>query len=131
MITDAMAVKLIEFYKENEINKKRRKKVKIIVDSLIEQLCKYYFNTIPTGIANVRVLVNKEFSKFNTLDQSILFKLKSVLRNYDDAFSKDYSDYNDIYNEFVNGDLKDLIIILLDSGFLTNNELKNQLKGLL
>jgi hypothetical protein len=46
MLTNSMAIKLIDFYEESITREIKRTEVKIIVDSLIEQLCKLFFRHI-------------------------------------------------------------------------------------
>lgn len=131
MITNTMTIKLIDFYTESTKKKVKRKKVKIIVDSLIEQLCNYFLKRQPNGIANIRVTINSILDKSEDNDKEVLNKFDRVLRSYDEAFSKGYSDYSDNFNSFLDGDLKELILVLIKYNYIEDTEFKSQLRELL
>lgn len=130
MLTDSMTVKLIDFYEESSTKKIKRKEVKIIVDSLIEQLCQFFFQSCPDGISNIRKKINSSIARDND-NKEVLEKFDQMLRAYHEAFSKSYSDHTDSYNSFLNGELKTLILALIKLYYIKDISLSMKLRELL
>ncbi|WNQ12068.1 hypothetical protein MJA45_03120 [Paenibacillus aurantius] len=84
-----------------------RKTMKIIVDSIIEQIHAHYFKTKPNGHANIRATINSNLESFNEKeDKNVLRSLNAILRVYGSVFSKSYSDHDTDYEEFLKNELK-------------------------
>jgi len=131
MLSGEMVKKLIEIYESPAVTKTKRKITKPIVDSLIEQLCKSMLNIEFSGLANVRRKINREKKKDNVENLEILISLSKLLKEYDDAFSKRYSDHSDTFDNFLNNELKDLIEVLIDNEQFANSDDLKELKGLI
>ncbi|MCT4621576.1 MAG: hypothetical protein N4A62_19585 [Marinisporobacter sp.] len=133
MINSAMAVNLQGIYSV-PIDRKtyNRKKIKIIVDSLIEQLCDYYFSRKPSGVSNVRVLINRDKGQFqDSQDKVILDSFSKVLRSYEDVFATSYCGHTEEVEKFVDEKLKELTRNISNHSNLSNNPEIQRLKGML
>lgn len=132
MLTETMVTKLIKLYNGEDGKKKIiRKECKIVVDSLVEQLCNNCLQMQPNGIANIRKKINSYISQGNASNVEILQSFDKVLRSYSDAFSKSYSDHTDHLNSFLGKDLKEFVLVLINNNYIGNTELKDELEGLL
>lgn len=131
MITEPMTLELINIYSEHTKKKVKRKKVKIIVDSLIEQICEHFLGHQPNGKVNIRLEINFKLNELMNNEKDVLNKFQSILRTYDEAFSKTYSDYTDNFNSFLNVEFKALILVLIKYDYFQNHVLKSKLKELL
>lgn len=121
MLTKAMCYNLIEIFKGSE---KNRKVVKIIVDSLQEQLFKYFFSeSIPQGIINRRSKINSLKVNYDTKEKNILNALDRLLGEYEETFSKSYIDHELELKDFINDYLRILIKSILEFENSTNPEL--------
>lgn len=130
MLTQEMINRIIKLYEDSNVTKKKRKEAKIIVDSTIEQICKHYFDKYPESFMNLRLFINKQIEKFENSDKEILMSLNKVLRNYGDAFTKSYSDYEDDFKSFFYSDVKELISLLIKYELLINSVLESRLREL-
>ncbi|MET3697012.1 hypothetical protein SAMN05877753_101410 [Bacillus oleivorans] len=134
MIDTSMILKLYELNIRINEGKKNisRKEIKIVVDSLIEQIYQYYFESKPNGILNIRQKINNELDSLqNEEDKILLRSLGSILREYNSAFSKDYIDHSSSFNTFLNNELKNLSLALVKHSYFSNDEHAKSLKGLL
>lgn len=133
MINSSIALRFYKFFQTSFIGEKiDRKEVKIMVDSLIEQLCDYYLQNKPNGIQNVRSSVNRKMKDISDEeDIQVLKALNSMLREYNDAFSKSYSDHTDTFNRFFNRELRDLLVCVSRHSCLSKNKGAQELWGLL
>ncbi|MCL6604158.1 MAG: hypothetical protein K6T94_14925 [Paenibacillus sp.] len=118
MIGNAMVISLCDIY-ENYIRyrkpKQKRKEIKIISDSVIEQLYVFYINDKKfDGKMNVRQKVVEKIKNATTNhvsneDLLVLNSFNNLLRRYDEVFGKGYNDYEDLLDEFINSILRELI----------------------
>ncbi|GIO56904.1 hypothetical protein [Paenibacillus cineris] len=133
MLDTAMIWRLYEKYYTLKYTKKRisRKEMKVIIDSINEQLCNYYFQESPSG-QRTRALINKNIQNFsNQEDKEILIALDAVLREYPIVFSKTYSDHNSDLDSFMNKELKKLSNTLINHSLFKNDDNAKRLRGLL
>lgn len=83
-----------------------RHNLKVIIHSLMEQICHIYFDSKPTGIQNVRILINSNINAHNEEDMKLLQSFNAILREYNDVFSKDYTDHSADLLEFVDNQVR-------------------------
>ena len=129
-----MFLELHKIYIEINSGKKyKRKKLKVIVDSIMEQLCGYYLSSRPNSAWNIRASVIKILSQTTTDDEDkvVLNAFNSLLREYDEAFSKSYSDHSDNQHSFINNELMDLTIALIKHSIHRTDQNADSLRGLL
>lgn len=131
MITEEMTNKLIDLYNPIRICEPRRKYVKIIVDSLLEQLSNKYFGDVPSGIMNMRRQLNIVSDKYEGNDKEILIAMKKILNKYNEVFTKTYSDYEDMYFGFLDVELRDLVAVLIKGSQFCNQKLAIDLGGII
>lgn len=131
MITDEMAKKLIDLYRPTRICNPRRKYVKIIVDSLIEQLSNRYLGGTPRGIMNIRKQLNTVIDDYKGKDKKMLLAMKDILIKYNEVFTKSYVDYEDVYTEFIDNELRILVNILVKEKYFNNVKLATELGGII
>ncbi|OXS52155.1 hypothetical protein B1A99_34935 [Cohnella sp. CIP 111063] len=108
MLSAAMIQQLYTIQFDHRYTKKHisRKSMKIIVDSIIEQICSHYFQIRPNGIQKLRLLINTKIVSINEEeDKAILRSLSAILREYSTVFSKTYSDHDQDFNDFLNQEL--------------------------
>jgi hypothetical protein len=126
MINSAMTLTLYNFYDDTkEPQPIDRKEVKVIVDSLIEQLCQHYFQRRPNGVENIRTLINSSIVNFtNAEDKAVLKNLNKLLREYKEAFSSGYSDHKDTFEYFIKNELKCLTSSIIHHSCLEDEHIK-------
>lgn len=121
MLSEIMCERLLEIFKGE---KKNRKIVKVIVDSLQEQLFKRFFSeTLPTGTTNRRIRINCSKSEFDESEKKILNALEKLLGEYDGTFNKSYMSHASELESFINIHLKRLIKAILELDESTHLEL--------
>lgn len=137
MITDEMIEKLIAVYKDKEKyfrNKKRKKELKIIVESLIEQLSEEFLKGFDSSIGvNLIHSINK-LLKLNSEDlnnKEILISLKKLIKKYDKAFEKDYSDHSNYVKELIEKELREVMLKLCENSSVLQIKKNFILKDLL
>lgn len=133
MVDTAMIQRLFEIHYTLKftVNKINRKEMKVIVDSINEQLCNYFFQQKPSG-QRTRSLINKNMHGFsNQEDKEILIALDAVLREYPNVFSKTYSDHNSNFDEFMKNEMKKLCKALTEHSIFRNDDNAKRLRGLL
>ncbi|TQR14749.1 hypothetical protein [Psychrobacillus soli] len=133
MLSTDMLLELYKIYIEIITGKKyKRKKLKVVVDSIVEQLCGYYLNRRPNSAWNIRESVLIKIHQTTTdEDKDILSTFNSLLREYDEAFSKSYSDHSENLQEFINIELRDLTISLIKHSLHRTDEHANSLRVIL
>ncbi|MCY8098848.1 hypothetical protein [Bacillus haynesii] len=133
MLSTDMFLELHKIYIEIISGKKyKRKKLKVVVDSIMEQLCGYYLNSRPNSAWNIRASVIKIVSQTTTVeDKDVLNAFNSLLREYDEAFSKSYSDHSDNQHSFIINELKDLTIALIKHSIHRTDQNADSLRGIL
>lgn len=133
MLTSDMFFEIFVFYANLYNGEKiKRKKLQIVIDSIIEQLCVYYIQSKPNGRLNVRAsIINKISSVNEDEDKNILEALNALLRKYDEAFSKAYIDHDKDFTEFINNELKNLVLSITEHNLHTNDEYSILLRGFL
>ena len=127
MITNEMANKLIDIYNPDRISEPSRKYVKILVDSVLEQLSNTYFGDVPRGIMNMRRQLNIVIDDYDKIDKEILNAMKKVLMIYNDVFTKAYTDYKDTFFGFLDIELRNLVSVLIKANLFSNQKLADKL----
>lgn len=121
MLSEAMCERLLEIFKGE---KKNRKIVKVIVDSLQEQLFRTFFSeTLPTGTINRRIRINCLKAEFDESQKKILNALEKLLGEYDETFDKSYMNHSSELENFISIHLKKLIKAILELDESTHPEL--------
>ncbi|MFW9331740.1 hypothetical protein ACN6AX_00725 [Paenibacillus polymyxa] len=135
MIGTSMFDELYEIHHHYSIYKKMkysRNQMKIIIDSIIEQLYGYYITGKFNGIMNVRAKVVERI-KIEQIDEdlNILTALNSLLRVYGDVFSKSYSDHKENYVKFIESELRELSLRLAEHSLNSNDSYAIRLRRML
>jgi hypothetical protein len=112
-------------------NKTKRKKINIIIDSIIEQLCSFYFGITTKGHQHLRLIINKKIETFNEEDKVVLKTLNAILRDYSNVFSKSYSDHEKDLNKFLQNELKDFCIAISEHSSFCHDDIAIDLRRLL
>lgn len=102
---------------------KGRRKLKILVDALMEQIIENKIGKKPRNVLDARRLINLELKKtvIKSADRSVLSSLGGLLSYYDILSDKSYIDYSDELKEIMNDHLRGLLIILCRHPELQNN----------
>lgn len=133
MLSTDMLLELYKIYLENTTGKKyKRKKLKIVVDSIMEQLCGFYLNSRPNSAWNIRESILRKISNTpSDEDKDVLSAFNSLLREYDEAFSKSYSDHSKNHQDFINKELKNLTLALINHSLHRSDQNADLIRGLL
>jgi uncharacterized protein (DUF2164 family) len=133
MLNNGMVSKLYELHIETNKEKKGFRTVtKIVIDSITEQICEHFFNTKPNGNSNVRALINEKIDTISEQeDKNVLTTLKLILREYEETFSKLYTDHNTKLILFMNTELKNFCIALANHSYFAGNTEAINLRRLL
>lgn len=134
MLDSAMIQRLFEIhYTLKYTNKKiSRKAIKVIVDSIIEQLCNHFFDIKPNGIQKIRALINSKINSFTEQeDKDILNAFDGILREYPSVFSKTYSDHDSNFGDFMNQEVRILSKALSNHSIFRSDVNAKKLRGLL
>ncbi len=133
MLSTDMFLELYKIYIEIISGKNyKRKKLKVVVDSIMEQLCRHFLNSRPNSAWNIRASVLNKINHTTTgEDKDVLSAFNSLLREYDEAFSKSYSDHSDNIQSFINNELKELTVALIKHSLHRTDQNANSLRGIL
>lgn len=133
MLSTDMLLELYKIYIEITTGKKyKRKKLKVVVDSIMEQLCGYYLNSRPNSAWNIREsILNKINQTTSDEDKDILRAFNNLLRDYDETFSKSYSDHSESIHGFINNELRILTIALIKHSLHSTDQNADLLRGIL
>lgn len=126
MITEEMTNKLIDIFKNGKIEGFNRKKLKFIVDSLIDQVAKG-IGLRSNGVLNIRREINQKLCSTECLNKEFLNSFNNLLRKYNDVFSKDYSDHKDAYRQFLNNEFKNFVEQIIGNEMIENCDLSQKL----
>lgn len=109
-----------------------RKEIKIIVDTLFEQIIESILDEKPRNALNARLAINKtDLSAYSSSDRKLLNSLKNVLVEYDGLNSKEYIDHSESLIDFVSNELYALSIALINHEKLSQCDNAKSLKKLL
>jgi hypothetical protein len=98
--------------KERYFNNKR-KEIKILVDSLTEQIVEELIGEKPRHALNARQLINKAHGNLvGQEDVALLDELAAVLKQYDVLDDKSYIDHSRKMDDLLNGALRKLCMAL-------------------
>lgn len=133
MLSSDMFLELDKIYIEIKSGKKyKRKKLKVIVDSIMEQLCSYYLDSRPNSAWDIRASIITKLDQTTTAeDIDVLNAFNSLLREYTQTFSKSYSDHSSTQQNFINNELKILTIALIKHNIHKNDDNANSLRRIL
>jgi hypothetical protein len=81
---------------------------------------------------NLRILINSKKDNFaKNEDKDVLSKYNSLLRTYHESFSKSYSDHTDVFNKFLDLELRDLVLSISKHSSLSTNIQVKELRELI
>lgn len=125
---DKLFEKLSNFKEKKRI---RRKEMKVMIDSISEQLCSYYFDEKPSG-QQIRELINNRIDSItDTEDKEILIALEGVHREYGNVFSKRYSDHDTDFNRFLEKEVQILSKSITEHSLFQDDVNAKRLRSLL
>lgn len=117
---------------EDTFTNKYRKEIKIIVDTLFEQIIESILDQKPRNALNARLAINKtDLSAYSSSDRKLLNSLKNVLVEYDSLNSKEYIDHSESLIDFVSNELYALSIALINHEKLSQCDNAQSLKNYL
>lgn len=137
MVSTDMLLELDKIYYECYTGKiYKRQKLKIVVDSIMEQLCGHYLNSRPISQRVSDLNTRKSIlTKINEItadeDKKVLLAFNYMLREYEETFSKTYADHSRNFQNFINKELRDLTIALITHSSYINDEYAGSLRRLL
>ena len=115
-----------------EFAKIYRKEIKIIVDSLFEQIIESLLGEKPRNAMTARVMINNhDLSNSTDADKKLLGALKNLLSQYHCLDSKAYIDHTNSIVDFVSNELYELSLSLVIHTSLSKNSHAKALKKLL
>jgi hypothetical protein len=115
-----------------EFAKIHRKEIKIIVDSLFEQIIESLLGEKPRNAMTARVMINNhDLSNSTDADKKLLGALKNLLSQYHCLDSKAYIDHTNSIVDFVSNELYELSLSLVIHTSLSKNSHAKALKKLL
>lgn len=101
-----------------------RKEIKVVIDSILEQLGTYYFNkVISIGDLNIRSMIKSKVEQnlYDEEDNNILRSLDDIIREYYTVFNKSYSNYEDTLEGFFDNQIRQLTINLNTHSYFENS----------
>lgn len=131
MITNEMTNILIDIYNKYRIADPNRKIVKVVVDSVLEQLSKRYFSSKIGGIMNMRREINRVIENYDGRDKELLGAMKNVLMEYDKVFTKRYTKNDGVLLDFLDNELKTLVSLMINIELFNDEDLAFNLRELL
>lgn len=112
--------------------KSHRKEIKIIVDSLFEQIIESLLGEKPRNAMTARIMINNyDQSNSTDADKRLLGALKNLLSQYHCLDSKAYIDHTNSIVDFVSNELYELSLSLVLHTALSKNSHAKSLGKLL
>ncbi|CAM2999758.1 hypothetical protein [Vibrio mytili] len=129
MINDNMIAALseifFEYYESDDRQQKSykmRKRVKVLFDSIYEQVIKNFFNKRANNEAHALIIINRaDKSSMSSYQSNVLECLHSSLGVYSALSDKNYTEEGEDLMNFMENHFTDLILSILSSGFDSSN----------
>ncbi len=119
-------------HEQGEFLQKNRKKLKILVETITEQLVESYFHKKPKNIPTATLLINTHIAALTIPDDIHVFEsLRSVLQHYEILSDKSYIDHKPKLVPLFQNEIKLLCLNIALHKTLIKNLNASQLRKLL
>lgn len=131
LVTDELLNELYSIYFEfvrlhqtdpNKFIKRNRKKLRILIDTITEQLVESYFHAKPRNIPTAALMINRHKQQLTDRDDIKLFdSLSDVLQHYEILADKTYIDHKPKLEPLFRREIRQLSLNIALHNKLVNN----------
>jgi hypothetical protein len=117
---------------QDDFIRKNRKKLKILIETLAEQLVETYFGSKPKNIPTAVLLINTHISTLLDADDArVIGSLGAVLKHYEVLADKSYINHKPKLEPLLRNEIKSLCINIVLHPKLRMNQHAAKLRGFL